>query len=236
MRIAALSDFHIGASARQDSFQHPAEEFVTFLDRLEAEYDRIVLVGDLYQAQHGWLVGRRAATRQFRLARGRAAWLGERLGREGYAYVSGNHDDIAQTEAGAVPSLQVEADGLSVFFIHGHQFDPLLRNIYPVTRATTWISGRVRWLGMNALAEWLEREDIRIKQDRFRGPAGPYARAARTLLREHRADIVVMGHTHVADRVELPEGLMVNTGSCSRGKRMYVSIDTAARSADLRNG
>ena len=46
--------------------------------------------------------------------------------------------------------------------------------------------------------------------------------------------LVVMGHTHVPVRVEYPEGWVVNSGSCSVGQRMYVAIDTAARSVEIR--
>jgi len=234
MRIAALSDLHIGALARQDTFEHSEQAFLGFLDTLEAGHDCIVLVGDVFQAQHGWAVGERAAERELVRAQARVPRLWARLRREPYRYVFGNHDHVAGTRHGAHARLRLEADGFAALFIHGHQFDPLLRNIYPVTRATTWVSGRLRWAALRGLADHLEAEDIRIKHERFRGPAGPYGRAAGALLREHRADVVVMGHTHVADRVELPGGLMINTGSCSRGRRIYASIDTHARTAELR--
>ena len=55
----------------------------------------------------------------------------------------------------------------------------------------------------------------------------------RALLGKQCADVVVMGHTHIPDRLELPEGIYANTGSCSVGQRMYVSIDTARRSVEL---
>lgn len=233
MRIAALSDLHIGARPSQDCFGHQEDAFLGFLDQLEATHDRIVLVGDVFQTQHGWGVGRRAAVGELALARARVPELCARLAREPYAYVFGNHDCVSGALYGALAHLRLSGDGFSALFVHGHQYDPLLRHIYPVTRVTTWVSGRLRWAQLHQLADRLEAEDIRIKHERFRGPRGPYARAAGALLREHRADVVVMGHTHVADRLELPDGLMVNAGSCSRGRRIYVSIDTRARSVEL---
>ncbi len=236
MRIAALSDFHIGPSASLDGFRHDEAEFLGFLDELEIAHDRIVLVGDVFQAQHGFGIGAAAAARQLSRARARVPRLWNRLSRPPYTYIFGNHDCVAEREHGALARLRIASDGFAALFVHGHQFDPLLRYIYPVTRATTWVSGRLRWSGFHALADRLEAEDIRIKQDRFRGAAGPYARAARSLLREHAADVVVMGHTHVEDRVDLPEGLMVNAGSCSLGRIVYVSIDTRERTTLLRRG
>ena len=87
--------------------------------------------------------------------------------------------------------------------------------------------------GLRPLAQWFEGRDIAIKHRRFGHPAGPYAEAARVLLREHAADVVVMGHTHVPHLHALPEGRMVNTGSCSGGRFMHVSIDTAARTVEI---
>jgi UDP-2,3-diacylglucosamine pyrophosphatase LpxH len=127
----------------------------------------------------------------------------------------------------------VEEDGFRVFFIHGHQFDPLLRTVYPLARASTWMMGRARRFGLRDVAEWFEHKDIVIKHERFRGPDGPYARAAASLLEEEEADAVIMGHTHVPDRIELANGVFANTGSCSVGQRMHVSIDTQARSVAL---
>ena len=45
MRIAAISDFHIGATALTDTFGHAEDAFLRWLDRLEARHDRIVLLG-----------------------------------------------------------------------------------------------------------------------------------------------------------------------------------------------
>ena len=81
--------------------------------------------------------------------------------------------------------------------------------------------------------QWFEGRDVALKHRRFGHADGPYARAARRLLREHDADLVVMGHTHVPHLHVLPEGRVVNTGSCSRGRRMHVTIDTRARSVEI---
>jgi len=42
MRIAAISDFHIGSSKGSDCFGHEVRAFSEFLDVLEASHDRIV--------------------------------------------------------------------------------------------------------------------------------------------------------------------------------------------------
>lgn len=236
MRIAAISDLHIGATERTDRFGHRERDFLAFLDRLERSADRVVVLGDLFQTEHGWGLGRAAAARELRRAVRRMPALWARLQDPRYAYVHGNHDAVARDELGALGELRLEADGFAAVFIHGHQFDPLIRRFYPIARMSTWMTGRICHAGFRRAAEWLEWQDVRVKHERFRGPDGPYARAARELLRRRAARAVVMGHTHMAERVELPEGVLANTGTCSRGLRMHVAIDTAARTVELRAG
>jgi predicted phosphodiesterase len=236
MRIAALSDLHIGARRWMDEFRHTEAGFLRFLDDLEGRFDAIVLVGDVFQTDHAWLPGRRGAVRQLMAAQRRLPALAERFARPPYRYIHGNHDAIARDQLGAEETHEIDADGFRVFFIHGHQFDPLFRRVEPLTRAASWFTGRLRFAGLRPVAQWFEANDIEIKHRRFHHPEGPYLRAGRELLRERAADVVVMGHTHVPVRVEFPEGWVVNSGSCSVGQRMYVAIDTAARTVELRRG
>jgi predicted phosphodiesterase len=233
MRIAALSDFHIGARAYMDEFRHDERRFLAYLDRLEASHDRIVLVGDIYQTEHALRPGHAAAARELARARRRLPALAERLRGAPYLYLHGNHDAAAARELGAPERLRLAADGFAMVFIHGHQFDPIFSRAYAAARAATWFTGRLRRFGLRPLAQWFEGRDIAIKHRRFGHAAGPYAQAARALLREHAADLVVMGHTHVPHLHTLPEGRVVNTGSCSRGRLMHVTIDTGARSVEL---
>ena len=115
-----------------------------------------------------------------------------------------------------------------MLFIHGHQFDPIAVKASWAADLGTWSTGRLRAAGLRPLAWWLEQRDVSIKDRRFRGPQGPYALGAQQLIAEHDTPIVVMGHTHVAGLTPLADGVMVNTGTCSGGRTMYVSIDTEA--------
>ena len=235
MRIAAISDLHIGACERTDGFAHDEAVFLGFLDRLQAEHERVVLLGDIFQTEHGTLPGRRSAARQLAHARARVPRLCQRMRRPDYAYVHGNHDAIAHEVLGAATRLRIADSGFVAYFVHGHQFDPLLQYpMYPLSRAATWFTGRLRRARLGPLAEYFEQKDVQVKHRRLGGPSGPYARAARRLLVRERADCVVMGHTHVACRHEFAEGVLANTGTCSRGQISYVSIDTAARTVVVR--
>lgn len=234
MRIAAFSDLHIGALDHADTFRHESGPFMRFLDALEEAHDRIVVVGDLYQTEHGLIPGRAGVLQQLREARERVGELGRRL--ERYVYVFGNHDWIARDVLGASETATIEADGFRVYFIHGHQFDPVLRRAYPAARLGTWITGRLRTHGLRPLGQWIEDRDIMIKHRRFQTEEGPYIRAATRLLREQSAHAVIMGHTHVAMIRELPEGIVANCGSCSRGRFVHLTIDTQERTVAIHRG
>ena len=230
--IAALSDFHMGSSERGDCFRHSIEGFHQYLDQLEATHDCLVLLGDIFQSEHGRSLSSAGKLRELHRAQKHWSSLWNRLQGPKYHYVFGNHDAMASAHNQADESLRLEADGFSIFFVHGHQYDPLLRRAYPLAQASTWFSGRLRKLGASPLADWLEHQDIRIKNEAFRGTGGPYVQAARQLLVSHEVDLVVMGHTHIPTRLDMAEGIFANTGTCSVGQRMHISIDTAAASVE----
>jgi predicted phosphodiesterase len=229
MRVAALSDLHIGVTNRGDGFLHDLPRFGAFLDTLEAEHDRIVLLGDIFQTDHGTVPTRASARRHLRRARARVSQLAERFAGPKYSYVFGNHDTIAETELAACEQLCLEDHGVRLLFIHGHQFDPVARSAPLAADLGTWFTGRLRAIGLRPVAAWLESRDIEIKDRRFRGPHGPYTQGASCLARDHDARVVVMGHTHCARIDRIDEGLHANTGSCSRGRLSWISVDTALR-------
>ncbi|WP_434423999.1 metallophosphoesterase family protein [Nannocystis pusilla] len=231
MRIAALSDFHIGARAGMDEFRHDEAAFLDKLARVVASHDRVVLVGDIWQTDHDLFTGPRAAARQLHRARRRLPRLTRALDR--LDYVHGNHDFIARDELGAPSELQIDADGCRVLFLHGHQHDPVFARAYAAARAATWFTGRLRRAGLGPVAHYFEKKDVAIKHRRFGHAAGPYAAAAAALMRERGAEFVVMGHTHVAHAHHLSEGTVINTGTCSAGRFTVVTIDTAARTATI---
>ncbi|MCA9713711.1 MAG: metallophosphoesterase family protein [Myxococcales bacterium] len=234
MRIAALSDFHIGARDHKDEFRHTQDGFLKFLDQIEAAHDRVVLLGDIYQCDHAVIPNEQGKRKEIDRARERMPRLAERLGEPQYTYVHGNHDVVAGDHLGALESLELHDKGFGLYFVHGHQFDPVIGRVNKLARAATWTAGRLRAARMRPVAHWLETRDVKIKHKRFGTHQGPYCRAGRGLLMARDLDVVVMGHTHVAARHELPEGIVANTGTCSGGRRVFVSIDTDTRAVTVR--
>ena len=45
-----------------------------------------------------------------------------------------------------------------------------------------------------------------------------------------------MGHTHCPSITPLTAGVMVNTGTCSRGRTMWASVDTERGSIEVHEG
>lgn len=236
MRVAALSDFHIGLSGRTDAFGHVPEAFAAFLDRLLDTHDHVVLLGDVFTADHAAVWGRAFACAHLRRILTRTGWLTDRLADPRVHYVHGNHDLAAGDVLGAAERLVLGSGSLRVLFVHGHQFDPVARRALRLAQAGTWATGRMRAAGARRIAQWFEDRDVEIKDARFRGAHGPYAQAANALCRDADVRAVVMGHTHAA-RVDIVEhGLSLNTGTCSGGRRELVSLDLASGTGTLIRG
>jgi predicted phosphodiesterase len=233
VRVAAISDLHIGVRAGRDGFGHSIDAFDAWLARLEREHDHIVLLGDVFQTDHVLVPGRRARARELHAARRRAERLVQRFAGPKYHYVHGNHDEIAGVELDAVSSLRLATDGVELLFTHGHQFDPVALGARWLAELGGWATGAIRRAHLVSVARWFEAHDVAIKHARFGGADGPYARGAAALGASERAAVVVLGHTHAAELHQVSGVLYANTGTCSGGRRECVSIDTARRSLSL---
>jgi predicted phosphodiesterase len=231
MRVAAISDLHIGVEAGRDGFGHAVRDFEAWLGRLEGEHDRVVLVGDIFQSDHGVVPGSRAG--QLHAARKRARALVRRFEGAGYHYVHGNHDEIAHDELGTPSSVVLEDHGLRLGFTHGHAFDPVALRAPWLADVGTYATGTLRRVGLVGWARWFEHRDVAIKHRRFGGDAGPYARGADALASHENLAVVVLGHTHAAELHRTTTAVYANSGTCSDGRRECVSIDTAAGTISL---
>lgn len=239
MRIAVLSDLHLGIRDRAERFGHDQAAFERFLDALERAFDVIILNGDTWET---WQGERFADTRAaWRAAR--RAWdrLGARFEREPYRLTWGNHDPLLADE-GVPRQLTLEADGLRLLFTHGHEWDPPLKRIGPLAYAFSWSTAwmvrreeRPAVRAINRLRGGFERRHLynpRLppRLDALDEASCPYLRGAAAWLREHpRVDVIALGHTHVPARVETPWGLVLNSGAAAGGRYAWIAADTARR-------
>ena len=223
MKIAVISDLHLGAGDASDTFGHGDVEFLRFLARLEGDFERIVLLGDVWET----LTSRRlfAAREGLRHAREAHAALASRFELPKYTYVHGNHDIIAASE-GVPVEVVLDADGVRLLFTHGHHHDWLIRRARWLSETCVWLGAWVRRVGLSTvyrlgylLDSALSRPSTHCLEDTFQTWA--YA-----LAKLRQADVVVTGHTHVAMRSERGSRLFLNSGSCSEGRFSYLAIDT----------
>ncbi len=225
MKIAVISDLHLGAGGAADLFGHDDADFLKFLRFLEQNFERIVLLGDVWETLTGVRYGDPSA--QLRTARRHHAEIARRLERPSYSYVHGNHDIVAATQ-GVPEELSLEADGVRLLFTHGHQNDPIMRSARFVSEMGVWLGGWIRRIGLGPLYQ------LARAVDGLRGGAHPdasrcdFQRWAVRVARIRSADVVVTGHTHRATRAEHGDRLFLNSGSCAEGAISFLSLDTRA--------
>lgn len=224
MEIAVISDLHLGRGGPADGFGHDDGEFVRFLGFLEGNFEKIVLLGDIWETLTGSLPGDPA--RELALARDKHREIARRFEHPRYAYVHGNHDLVAGATESAPDQLVLEADGQRLLFTHGHQNDDLIARRRWLSELGVWLGGWVRRLGLGPLYRLLASFDEKRGGISLDGSRCAFQRwAVDTAARSH-ADIVITGHTHLATRAEHGSHLFLNSGTCSDGKLSFLSLDT----------
>jgi len=239
VRIAVISDLHLGCGDRSDRFGHDEGAFLGFLDGLERRFDAIAINGDLFETWQGVRFGRpREALAAARQRHGR---LVARFGEAPYHLTWGNHDPLL-AERGAVETLEFDADGLRVLLTHGHRFDPPIKRARPVAYTFCWTTGWLHRHQAHPAVERVNRLRGRIEArhlyntlpqpwiDRVEEGVCPYQRGALSILHA-RPDlgIVAFGHTHVPAETCSPWGVYLNSGAMAGGRYAWAAIDTAAR-------
>jgi predicted phosphodiesterase len=223
MDIAVISDLHLGARSAPNYFQHEDSEFLRFLDHLEANFERVVLLGDIWET----LASRAPGDQLAELERARQAHpeIARRFAASPYTYVHGNHDLIAHSQ-GAPEQIRLDADGVRIVFTHGHQTDWLIEKFRWASEFGVWLGAWIRRAGLESLYgffAWVDGWRAGAVID----PAScPFQRWAIEHASRCSADVVVTGHTHIATRAEHGERLFLNSGSCSEGQFSFLSLDT----------
>lgn len=218
-----ISDLHLGAGNRADAFGHEDSEFLRFLNFLERNFERVVLLGDIWETLTSdipWQV-----KRSLREARAKHPEIAARLRGKQYTYIHGNHDLIAREVDSAPEQVLLTADGKRLLFTHGHHHDRLIRVARHLVELGVCIGGWLRRVGLLGLYEWLEYWE-QGRSCPGLDPKSSFQRWAIATAASARADIVVTGHTHVARVSDHGPRLYLNSGSCSAGHFSYLAIDT----------
>jgi predicted phosphodiesterase len=224
MKIAVISDLHLGARDRADTFGHDETDFLRFLRYLEGNFERIVLLGDIWETLTGTTYGN--AARALEAARDAHPEIAARFRRPKYRYVHGNHDIVAGVTENAPEELALRIDGTRLLFTHGHHHDLLIRKARWLSELGVWLGGwllRMRLNPLYSMFDSIDRARSRLDVD---GTKCTFQRWAMDVAHARGADVVVTGHTHFANRTEHGSGLFLYSGSCANGKYSYLGIDT----------
>jgi predicted phosphodiesterase len=223
MKLAVISDLHLGAGDLADGFGHDDGEFLRFLGFLEKNFERVILLGDIWETLQSRRLG--SAREELALARAMHPELARRFQRPQYSYVHGNHDIVAGL-LGVPDELSFEADGVRLLFTHGHQNDELIARRQWLTNLGVWLGGWIRRVGWGAFYRLCARIDEARGGLSLDGERCAFQRWAVGEAARREFDVVVTGHTHLAARSEHGSRLFLNSGSCSEGKLSFLSIDT----------
>jgi predicted phosphodiesterase len=226
MRIAVISDLHLGRRDAADHFGHDDSVFLRFLRFLESNFERIVLLGDIFETLTPRAPWRQAAE----LAGARAAHpdIVRRFDQPRYHYIHGNHDLVAGTLLGAPEQLVLEADGVRMLFTHGHHHDWVIRKARFLSEAAVWAGAWLRRMRLRAMFRMFQALDTRLTHALPDPTRCTFQRWAMARAQDSGADIVVTGHTHLGLRVEHGSRLFLNSGTCSEGRFSFLGLDTRA--------
>lgn len=227
MQIAVLSDLHIGSGGEHDPFGHRDAEFLSHLSHLERHFDRVVLLGDVWETLWSAVPGDQLA--ELRRCREAHPEIARRLERRRFAYIHGNHDHVA-TAHGAPDEIELRAHGKRVLFTHGHRFDRFLTRARRVAEVGIWAGSRIRRAGMAGVHRVLAR----LEAMSFDG--GIFRRRALDHASERDLDLIVTGHTHHAEIHREGPRLFLNSGSCAAGRLSFLHIDLRAEKYEVVKG
>ena len=228
MQVAVISDLHLGHGDIADGFGHRDSDFLRFLYFLERNFERIVLLGDIWETLANERLGGHAAS--LRRARRAHPQLAARFERSNYTYIHGNHDIVAARVDSAPEEYLIDADGTRILFTHGHHHDYLarFRRGHLLSEFGVWMGGWIRRLRLSTLHDVLTHLDNNaggVSDDHERCTFQRWAVAA---AKARQADIVVTGHTHRATSAEHGDRVFMNSGSCADGNYTFLSLDTGA--------
>lgn len=226
MQLAVISDLHLGQGDAADQFGHGDLEFLRFLDFLEGNFEKIVLLGDIWETLTGSTLGR--ARQQLRAAREQHSEIARRFERKQYIYVHGNHDCVAGVAEGVPDQYTLRENGLNIVFCHGHRGDELVVRHRWLSELGIWLGAWVCRLGWRRLYRLCAELDARRGGADDEGRRCMVRRWAEGHAGHEGADIIVTGHTHIPARAELGSCLFMNSGSCAQGRFHFLSLDTAA--------
>ena len=224
MRIAVISDLHLGRGDRADRNFGYDIELLNLLDHLEMHHEMIVLLGDIWEtlnAQWPWSHGKES-----NLVQAAHPKIAERFMGPKYRWIVGNHDRVMGSLDHVSYEWVVENNQLKIIFTHGHQFDLWSQELRYVSEGIVWLCGWTARMGTFAVTRFFDWFHTRITDTTERGQLGALEKRLIEQSQTRGAHITVMGHTHVPGITHVNEHILINSGHCLYGQFHFVSIDT----------
>ena len=224
MNIAVLSDIHLGRGDDADRRRGQDQELLRLLDYLELNYDRIILLGDIWELLTPRCPG--MPKRELKVVRSAHPKIAQRFTQAPYEYVAGNHDYVVEKIEGVPKEIMVEVDQLSILFTHGHQFDIWSKQLRYVGEFVVWTSGWAARFGTQALTRFFDRLHNLLTGTSVHKQISNMEEKLIEYSLKHDAQVTVIGHTHVPGIFEYKGHLLVNSGHCLGERLHFVSINT----------
>lgn len=225
MEIAVISDLHLGSDIASNRFGHDDYEFLKFLSFLESNFERIILLGDIFETLMPHQYGcQQTALKDCLL---KHPEISKRfLESPIYSYIHGNHDLISANLLKAPEELRIDVDGQHLLFTHGHRYDYLIKNARFLSELGIWLGGWILRAGFLPLYKLITTIETYHGDASLNKIKCKFRQLAIEEASQRNADIIITGHTHIPAKSEHSSKLYLNSGTCSEGKISFLSIDT----------
>lgn len=225
MEIAIISDLHIGSGDQTDRFGHDDYEFLRFLKFLEANFARVVLLGDVFET----LTGREYGKRMLELKRCFQAHpeVSRRLvgDRQKYIYIHGNHDLVSAEAFCSTGEHFLSHNGTSILLTHGHMFDRISTGARRTAEWLVWVGGHLLRRGGVAVHEFFRKIDDRLLGSADIFKHSDFETRALRAAEFMGIDVIVTGHSHTGGCIDTGNTVVLNSGACLEGRFQYISLN-----------
>lgn len=224
MQIAVISDLHLGRGDQTDRGRGHDETLLRFLDYLEANYEMIVLLGDVWETLTSKWPGRHK--KESHIVKAAHPEIAQRFTNPKYHYIVGNHDRALGIMEKLPKELVLNIDQIKIIFTHGHQFDIWSTQLRYISEFIVWFSGWAARLGTHSLIRFFDWFHNLITGTSEANTLGTLESKMIEKSQKRGAHLTIIGHTHLPGIFRKDGHLLVNSGHCLCGHFHFVSINT----------
>lgn len=225
MKIVVISDLHIGHSKETHQLGHTDQKFKEFLIYLETIYDKIILLGDIFEIE---LENFLPDYKTYELCNKKHETITSKFKSNKYIYIFGNHDLVAE-KYGALERYELEYNNIKYLFLHGHQFDHICHKKQPrLVFLGSWclklgLKNLYRWITEHLSCTWFS---VHLENAKFQDRAIAYAK-------KNGWDRIITGHSHDPKILKEDNFYFMNSGTCTYNRFCYLHMDLDNKEYDI---